>query len=106
MKLINTADLPVLEKRPGWSGRLIHSESMTFAHWDFRAGSSIHEHSHDQEEVWHVLEGQLELTVSGQTHVAGPGWVAVVPRDALHSVRALTDGKAIVADHPVRPDFK
>jgi hypothetical protein len=31
--------------------------------------------------------------------------VAIVPADAPHSVTALTDGKAIVADYPVRPDF-
>jgi quercetin dioxygenase-like cupin family protein len=103
--IINTADLTVLEKRPGWRGRLIHSATMTFAHWDFDAGADIHVHSHEQEEVWHVLEGELEVTIGSETHVAGPGVVAIVPPHTLHSVKALTAGKAIVADFPVRPDF-
>jgi hypothetical protein len=28
-----------------------------------------------------------------------------VPANARHSVRALTDGKLIVIDHPARPEF-
>ncbi len=105
MPLIDTRELPVNERRPGWRGRIIHADSMTFAHWDFAAGSTIHEHGHEQEEVWHILEGELELTIDGTTAVAGPGMVAIVPPHTPHAVRALTDGKAIVADHPSRPDF-
>jgi quercetin dioxygenase-like cupin family protein len=105
MPIIDTAELEVLEKRPGWRGRLIHSANMTFAHWEFAAGSTIHEHAHEQEEVWHVLEGRLEMTIDGAAQVAGPGMVAIVPAHTPHAVRALSDGKAIVADFPLRPDF-
>jgi quercetin dioxygenase-like cupin family protein len=102
MPFLDTADLEPYERRPGWIGRTFHSPSMTFAHWDFRAGADIHEHSHPQEEVWQVIEGELEVTIAGETQVAGPGMVAIVPAGAAHSVRALTDGKAIVVDWPVR----
>jgi quercetin dioxygenase-like cupin family protein len=105
MPLIDTRALPVNEKRPGWRGRVFHADSMTFAHWEFAAGSTIHEHGHEQEEVWHILEGELELTLDGKTAVAGPGMVAIVPPHTPHAVKALTDGKAIVADHPSRPNF-
>ena len=105
MPIIDTHKLAVLEKRPGWRGRLFHSPSMTFAHWDFDAGSTIHEHSHEQEEVWHVLEGELEVTIDGTPHSAGPGMVAIVPAEAPHSVRAVSNGKAIVVDYPLRTDF-
>jgi len=105
MPFLDTHDLPVNERRPGWRGRVFQSATMTFAHWDFAAGSDIHEHSHDQEEVWHVLEGRLEVTIDGEAQVASPGMVAIVPANARHGVKALSDGKAIVADYPVRPDF-
>ena len=39
MPVIDTAQLRVLEKRPGWRGRLIHSANNTFAYWEFDAGS-------------------------------------------------------------------
>jgi quercetin dioxygenase-like cupin family protein len=105
MPFIDTRELPVIDKKPGWHGRLFHSQSMTFAHWDFEAGSSIHEHSHEQEEVWHVLEGRLEITIGKTTRIAGPGMVAMVPPNTDHFVKALSDGKAIVADYPLRKDF-
>jgi quercetin dioxygenase-like cupin family protein len=105
MPVIDTRDIPVVEKRPGWRGRLFHSPNMTFAHWDFEAGSTIHEHHHDQEEVWHVLEGELEIVIDGETYRAVPGMVAVLHPGARHAVRAITAGNAIVADYPLRSDF-
>jgi quercetin dioxygenase-like cupin family protein len=105
MPLIDTLGLPVNEKRPGWHGRIIHAESMTFAHWDFEAGATIHEHGHEQEEVWRLLEGELELAIGGVSQIARAGMVAIVPPHTPHAVKALTDGKAIVADHPSRPDL-
>ena len=43
---------------------------MTFAHYDFKRGSSIHEHFHPQEEVYEVMEGELELNIDGVKQVA------------------------------------
>jgi hypothetical protein len=63
-------------------------------------GSTIHEHWHPQEEVWGILEGELEVTIDGVTQQAGPGVATIVPPDARHAVRAVTDGKASVADYP------
>jgi quercetin dioxygenase-like cupin family protein len=88
-----------------WAGRFWRSDSMSFAHYDFTAGASIHEHHHPNEEVWTVIEGRLEVTIDGETQVAGPGSIGVVPSDALHSVRALSDGRAIVANHPIWHDI-
>jgi quercetin dioxygenase-like cupin family protein len=52
MALVDTNGLKVVERLPGWKGRYFHSASMTFAHYEFAAGSSIHEHSHPEEEVY------------------------------------------------------
>ena len=104
MPFIDTKELPVWERLPGWRGRSWRSENMSFSHWDFDAHSSIHEHWHPNEEVWYVIDGELEMTVDGETQLAGPGSVATVPLDAPHSVRALTDGRALVVSHPVRED--
>jgi len=79
MPFIDTTALEVIERLPGWYGRYFHSPNMTFAHYDFKRGSSIHEHFHPQEEVYEVIEGKLELTIDGVTQVARPGLVGVVP---------------------------
>lgn len=105
MPFVDTSSLKVIERLPGWYGRYFHSPSMTFAHYDFKRGSSIHEHFHAEEEVYEVIEGELEVTIDGVTEIARPGKVAIVPPNARHSVKALTDGRAIIVDTPVRPEF-
>ena len=105
MPFIDTNSLAVIERLPGWHGRYFHSASMTFAHYDFVRGASIHEHFHPQEEVYEVIEGELEVTIDCVAQIAGAGLVAIVPANVRHSVKALTDGKAIIVDYPARRDF-
>jgi quercetin dioxygenase-like cupin family protein len=101
MTFVDTNKLSVFERLPGWRGRYFDSPSMTFAHYEFDAGSSIHEHSHPEEEVWQVIEGELEITIDGLTRRAGPGFAGIVLPNTLHSVKAISDGKAIVVDYPL-----
>lgn len=102
MTFIDTANLPVIERKPGWHGRYFDSANMTFGYYGFDAGATIQGHSHAQEEVWHVIAGELEVTIAGVTQKAGPGVVAIVPPNTTHEVKALTPGKAIVVDFPLR----
>lgn len=102
MVFLDTESLPVREPLPGWKGRFFSSQSMTFAYYEIEAGSSIHEHSHPNEEVWHVISGELEITVAGEQAIARAGSVALVAPDTLHAVRAITATKAMVVDHPLR----
>jgi quercetin dioxygenase-like cupin family protein len=55
--------------------------------------------------VWEVIEGELEVTIGGATQIAGAGVVAIVPGGVRHSVKALTDGRAIIVDYPLRNDL-
>jgi len=87
MPLVDISSLRVIERLPGWKGRYFHSPSLTFAHYDFERGASVHEHFHPQEEVYEVIE------------------VAIVPAGVRHSIKALTDGRAIIVDYPLRRDF-
>ena len=105
MPFVDMSSLKVIERLPGWYGRYFHSPSMTFAHYDFKRGSSIHEHFHPQEEVYEVIEGELEVTIDGAAKIVRPGLVAIVPSDARHSVKALTDGRAIIVDYPLRREL-
>ena len=105
MPFVDTGSLQVVERLPGWYGRYFNSSNMTFAHYDFKCGSCIHEHFHAQEEVYEVIEGELELTIDGTRQIARPGVVGIVPSNVRHSVKALTDGRAIIVDYPVRRDI-
>ncbi len=105
MPIVDTNSLRVVEHLPGWRGRYFHSSNMTFAHYEFDACASIHEHFHPQEEVYELLEGEIEITVDGVIHKAKPGIAVIVPSGACHSVKAVTSGRLIVVDHPARPEF-
>jgi quercetin dioxygenase-like cupin family protein len=105
MAFVDTNALEVIERLPGWRGRYFHSQNMTFAHYEFDRGASIHEHFHPEEEVYEVLEGELELTIDGVAQIARAGIVGIVPANVRHFVKALTDGRAIIVDNPARKDF-
>ena len=105
MAFIDTLQLEVLNKRPGWRGRLFHSQNNTFIWWEFDANADIHQHDHIQEEVWHVIEGELEVTIAGETLQCGPGAAAIIPPNTPHAVRVLKAGRALVVDHPLRTGF-
>ena len=103
MPFVDSVDLPPRQPLAGWNGRFFHSGSMTFTYYDVDVDAvPIHEHHHPQEEVWHVVEGQLAITIDGVERVLGPGCAAIVPPDTRHSTRALTAARAIIVDHPVR----
>jgi quercetin dioxygenase-like cupin family protein len=105
MPIVDIDSLRIVERLPGWRGRFFHTDAMTFVHYVFDAGATIHEHHHPEEEVYEVLAGELEITIDGDVHHARPGLVAIVPADVRHGVRAVTDGQVIVIDHPARREL-
>jgi quercetin dioxygenase-like cupin family protein len=92
MPFVDTSSLPVIERLPGWYGRYFHSPNMTFAHYDFTRGASIHERFHPQEEVYEVTEGELEVNIDGAAMIARAGLVAIVPGGVPHSVKHSPTG--------------
>ena len=57
---------------------------------------------HPQEEVYEIVEGELELTINGVTQRLRPGLVGIVPPNLPHAVKAISSGKLIVVDYPLR----
>jgi quercetin dioxygenase-like cupin family protein len=45
------------------------------------------------------------VTIEGAAEIVRPGVVAIVPSNARHSVKALTDGRAIIVDYPLRREL-
>ena len=83
--------------------------------WEFRPGVNIHaaggeqalvgEHSHEHtEQVMIVTEGELELTVAGETRTLQGGDWAVINRGVEHSVRTKNGAQFIEALAPVPLD--
>jgi quercetin dioxygenase-like cupin family protein len=106
MPFIQLKELPVKELLPGFEGRMIHTGNITVAYFNIKAGSVLPEHSHPHEQVTHILEGQLEMNIEGDTEIIEAGKVAVIPSNKKHSGRAITDCVALDVFQPVREDYK
>jgi quercetin dioxygenase-like cupin family protein len=57
-----------------------------------RPGNTVPLHSHDEDEVITVLEGELTFMVDGVPTVLGPGQSVVAPRDAPHRYEVTSGG--------------
>ena len=106
MAFVSLDELEAVEPVPGYVATFVHTKQMTLANWRITAGSSFPEHSHPHEQIMMVLEGEFELTVAGESELVRPGVVAVIPADAKHSGRAVTDCIAIDVFYPVREDYR
>ena len=102
MGFINPGTLVEAEPKPGWHGRFFHSEHMTFAYYEIDGGATLHAHSHPNEEVWHIIDGEVDLTLGGETRCVGAGCAVVIPPGTIHAVAVKKRCRAIVVDHPVR----
>lgn len=106
MPLICLDLLPVREIFPGFQARLVHTGMVSHSWVDVDAGARFPEHHHPHEQIVNVLEGELELVVSGEVHRLVPGLVFVIPPGAPHSGRAITACRVLDAFAPVRDDYR
>lgn len=106
MAFINLAELTEKEIIPGYHARFVHSENMTFAYWRIDGGALMPTHSHPQEQVFNITEGEFELTVANESKKLKPGQVAVIPGNVPHSGKAISNCKIIDVFYPVRPEYK
>jgi quercetin dioxygenase-like cupin family protein len=75
---------------------------MTFSYTEVAANARVHRHHHPEEEVWHIIEGDVEMTLADASRVVHAGEAVVVPSDVEHSANAVTSFRAIVVDFPIR----
>jgi quercetin dioxygenase-like cupin family protein len=106
MAFINLHEIKAKEPFPGITARFVHSQNMTFGYWDIEAGKPFPEHSHPHEQIGAIMEGEVELTINGETKVLGPGSVAIIPPNAIHSGKVITRSRIIDVFYPVREDYR
>jgi len=106
MPFIDLSDIEEKERVPGFKARIIHSDNMTLSFWNIKEGAALPAHSHPHEQITIVNQGVFELTVGGLAQVMKPGTAFVIPPNAPHSGRAISDAAVIDAFYPVREDFK
>ena len=106
VQFIAWADIVERTIIPGFHGRFIHSEHMTFALWRLEAGAVLPRHSHPHEQVVHVQSGELEITLEGAPNLLRAGTVLVIPPHAVHEGIARTEVHVMDVFSPVREDYR
>lgn len=105
-KFRNKASITEKELVPGIFAKLVHMEGMSVAHVRLEKGAVLPEHAHIHEQMTNILEGELEMTVGGETKVCKPGDIIVLESNMPHSARALTECYLIDVFQPVREDYR
>jgi quercetin dioxygenase-like cupin family protein len=106
MAFVELSDLEKKELVPGFHGRFLHTDNMTFVYWDIAAGAVLPDHSHTHEQVVNVIEGELELKAGEEVKKMKPGQVAVIAGNVTHSAKGITDCKVIDVFYPIREDYR
>jgi quercetin dioxygenase-like cupin family protein len=106
MNVVNLNEQPGREAFPGGKGRFAHSEHMTSSHWTLRAGAQLPGHAHPHEQISNIISGDFEFTVGGETKRLGPGMVLIIPPNARHSGRAISECYIVDVFYPVREDYR
>ena len=106
MSLIDIENIEQKELIPGYKVRFVHSDNMTLAFWDIKAGYSLPKHKHEHEQISLVTEGEFELTVDNKAYILKPGKLFIIPSNAYHSGKAITDCLITDTFWPLREDYQ
>lgn len=90
----------------GIMGKYIHGDQTTFGVVEVKKGSLLPLHHHHHEQITFILEGELEMTIGGETMTLKPGNFHVIPSNVPHSAVAHMDCKLIDVFSPVREDYR
>lgn len=91
------SDLPALQLASGLSARPLLGHNLMASFVRYEADAAAPRHSHVEEQLFVVLEGELELELDGDVRRMRPGDAALIPAWAPHSVRA-SNGPAYQLD--------
>lgn len=90
----------------GIFGKYIHGDQTTLGVVEVKKGSILPIHHHPHEQITLILEGELEMTIGGETMTLRAGNFHVIRSNVPHSAIAHMDCKLIDVFSPVREDYR
>jgi quercetin dioxygenase-like cupin family protein len=105
MSVICLDKLKELQLAPGIRARVVNTGNLSVAHVILDEGALLPAHTHHNEQVVNVIEGELELIVAGETLRLPAGHSLVLAPMVPHSGRAIKRCYVVDIFHPVRDDF-
>ena len=87
--------------------RTCAGDNVQFSFVEIPPSGVVGEHSHVNEQMGVVLEGELDFTIGGETKRLGPGDVFRIPGGVSHSVVAGDKPvKALDVFFPIRDEYR
>jgi quercetin dioxygenase-like cupin family protein len=104
---ISTANLLKRDKHEGVGIREAWGEKIMMSFVDLAPHSTVLRHSHPQEQMGVVLEGEFELTIAQDSRLLKKGDAYLIPSGVAHSVRVMkSQSYALDIFSPPREDYK
>jgi len=97
--------VPEFEFRPGVNIHAVGGDQVLMCRVEYDPGFGVGLHSHEHtEQVMLILDGDLTMTIAGETRDLGPGDTVVVNRGVEHELRTVGGCTFIEALAPVPLD--
>jgi quercetin dioxygenase-like cupin family protein len=75
------------------SRTLLHKKSGSITYFALDAGQEISEHTTPYDAMIHILEGEVEVTISNDIHNLKEGDQIIMPANDPHALKAITPYK-------------
>ena len=89
----------------GITRRIVTGERVMLGRIHFPKGARVPAHTHESEQITHVLSGALRFVVAGEEMVVHAGETLTIPSFVEHSAEALEETDDIDAFGPIRTDW-
>ena len=78
--------------------KAVYGKNVSVSFLEFPAYSTIPPHAHPNEQIGIVTDGALHYTIDGESKLCPAGAAFVIPPNALHSARVVSDTPAKLID--------
>jgi quercetin dioxygenase-like cupin family protein len=95
-KTVNAAGLLKYQEGSVVSRTVIDKPNGTVTVFAFDKGQALSEHTAPYDAIVHVLDGEVEVKISGKANVVRPGEMIVMPANDPHALKALTPFKMML----------
>jgi quercetin dioxygenase-like cupin family protein len=82
---------PLLELAPGITSRPLVGTNLLASFVRYEPDASAPLHSHSEEQLFVVLDGEIELQLGDERRLMRSGEAALIPAWVMHSARSMSD---------------
>lgn len=94
--ILNISELINYQADSVVSKSIIDNKSGTITLFAFDKGQGLSEHTAPFDALVNVVDGEAEVTVSGQPHMVKAGQAVIMPADVPHALKALKKFKMLL----------